>query len=282
MSITWKHGRIIADTRFNSVHGGLIADGCQIRLSVEFRVHPWHDLPLPVVRLAPAPVSLLGEQEILLGYAIPESTIPFSVTQNGSTSCVLHDLALSPGAMERIEASRTGGQSLILRLKLHGEVWIGHDAAPLHDAIECRISQSDWLTALEQCGHGQYLLFEVPVLASRDPRAPTSTKYLQQAKEQFAKGHFDDVVAVCRKALEAAIDATQTQDAQQAATKLFKSGKDKELGLEQRELVIRQAVMNLTHLAHHHEPGADVVRFDRSAAAMVLGMTSSIVARIRS
>lgn len=77
------------------------------------------------------------------------------------------------------------------------------------------------------------------------------------------------------------MDATQTQEAQAAAVKAFKTGKDRDLGFEQRELVIRQAVMNLTHLAHHHEPGAQVVRFDRSGAAMIMGMTASAISRVK-
>ena len=281
MSISWNHGRVIADTRFVSVTGAQAADGFRLRLSTEFRVHAWReDSTVPVVRLAPAPITLVGEQEVLLGYAMPESTIPFSVTQHGSTGCHLHDLTLSPRAMEKIEAFR-GGQGVVLRLKLQGDVWMGREAASLHDPVECRINQSDWLTALGQCGHGQYLLFEVPLLASKDPRAPSSARYLQQANDHFVKGHFDDTVAVCRKALESLVEATQSKDAQSAAVKIFKGGKGEDLDLDQREQLIRHMVMSYTHLAHHHEEGADVLRFDRSSAAMVLGLTASLIARIR-
>lgn len=281
MSISWSHGRVIADTRFVSVSGAQAADGFRFKLSVEFRTQAWRDEPpMPVVRLAPAPVTLLGEQEVLLGYAMPESTIPFSLTQYGSTGCHLHDLTLSPRAMEQIEGSRAG-QGVVLRLKLQGDVWMGREAASFHDPVECRINQSDWLTALAQCGHGQYLLFEVPLLASQDPRAPSSARYLQQAKDHFTKGHFDEAVGACRRALEGLLEATQSKEAQFAAVKAFKGGKSEELDIDQREKLIRQTVMNYTHLAHHHEEGADVVRFDRSSAAMVLGLTASLIARIR-
>jgi len=280
MSINWNHGRVIADTRFVSVSGARAADGFLLRLAIEFRAHAWREeSPGPVVRLAPAPVTLVGEQDVLLGYAMPEATIPFTVTQHGSTGCHLHDLALSPRAMEQIDASR-GGQGVTLRLKLQGDLWMGREAASLHDPVECRINQSDWLTALGQCGHGQYLLFEVPMLASMDPSKPSSARYLQQAKDHFAKGHFDEAVAACRKALEGLLEATKSKDAQFASVKAFKAGKSEELDIDQREQLIRQTVMNYTHLAHHHEEGADVVRFDRSSAAMVLGLTASLVARI--
>lgn len=281
MSISWNNGRVIADTRFVSVSGAQAADGFRLGLSVEFRAHAWReDPPVPVVRFAPAPVTLVGEQEVLLGYAMPESTIPFSLTQYGSTGCHLHDLTLSPRAMEQIEASRAG-QGVVLRLKLQGDVWMGREVASFHEPVECRINQSDWLMALGQCGHGQYLLFEVPLLASQDPRAPSSARYLQQAKDHFTKGHFDEAVGACRRALEGLLEATQSKDAQLAAVKAFKGGKSEELNIDQREQLIRQTVMNYTHLAHHHEEGADVVRFDRSSAAMVLGLTASLIARIR-
>lgn len=248
MSISWNHGRVIADTRFVSVTGAQSADGFRLRLSVEFRAHAWQEeSPAPVVSLAPAPVTLVSEEEVQLGYAMPESSIPFSVTQHGRTGCHLHDLTLSPRAMEQIEASRAG-QGVVLRLKLQGEVWMGREVASLHDPVACRINQSDWLTALGQCGHGQYLLFEVPLLASKDPRAPSSARYLQQAKDHFTKGHFDEAVAACRRALEGLLEATQSKDAQFAAVRAFKGGKSEELDIDQREQLIRQTVMNYTHL----------------------------------
>lgn len=281
MSISWSHGRVLADAHFVAAHGALAADGFQVKLSVEYRTQAWHDSTTPpVVRLAPAPVTLAGEHEIFLGYAMPESTIPFSLTQYGGSTHHMHALTLSVAAMERLEARRAG-QGIVLRLKLQGEVWTQHHAAPMQDVVECRISQSDWLEALTQSGYGHYLVFEVPLHATTDPSAPTAFKYMQHAKEHFAKGNFDDAVAVCRKALEAVMAATQTQDAQAAAVRTFKTGKDRDLGFEQRELLIRQAVMNLTHLAHHHDSGAEIVRFDRSGAAMVMGMTASVMARMK-
>jgi hypothetical protein len=282
MSISWNHGRVLADTRFVAVHGAPAADGFHIKISIEFRGLAWHDAsPAPIVRLAPAQVTLMGEHEIVLGYATPESTIPICLSQHGDTRNHLHELTLSAAAMERVEALRAG-QGIVLRLKIQGEIWKDSQAVCLQDLVECRINQSEWLVALDQCGYGKFLLFEVPVFSSRDPRAPTPARYLQQAKDHFVKGHFDEVVAVCRKALESAVEVTQTQEAQQRAVKAFKGGKDKELDFDQRELLIRQMVMNLTHLAHHHELGSDTVRFDRGAASMVLGITASIVSRITS
>lgn len=278
MSICWNGGRIIAETRFAGIQGEPSSDGYRFKLSVIFNSIGWsHGLPMPVVRLSFASATAVGANvEIHVGYAIPETTIPFGVYEHGRETGHLHLLTLTANAMEAVERLRAG-QGVVLKLKLQGEVWKGHDVIPLQEVVECRISQSDWLVALEQSGYGRALLFEVPLPASDDPLAPAPARYLQQAKMHFVRGHYDEAVGICRKALEAAKGSDEDQA---LAMKSFKGGKDKELSLSQRELVIRQAVMNYLHPAHHHDGNEDVLRYERSAAAMVLGLVASLLSRV--
>jgi hypothetical protein len=276
MSICWNGGIIIADTRFESIHGEPAADGYRFKLTVVFSSPGWrHDQLAPVVRLSLASVTAVGaNEEAYVGYAIPELTIPFKVYSNSADSRHLHTLILTASAMETIERIRAG-QGITLKLKLQGDVWKGHDASPLQETVECRISQSDWLRAIEQSGYGRALLFEVPLPVSDDARAPA--RYLQQAKMHFVRGHYEEAVGVCRKALEA---IKGPSDDQAAAMKLFKGGKDKDLRLDQRELIIRQAVMNYLHPAHHHDGNEDIIRYDRSSASMAMGLVASLLSRI--
>jgi uncharacterized protein YacL (UPF0231 family) len=276
MSICWN-SRIIADSRFAGVSGEPAADGYRLKLTIVFNIQGWtHDQPIPVVRLSPAPVTACGENvEIHVGYAVPESTIPFTVYLQGATNGHLHLITLTGKAMEEVERLRAG-QGIRLRLKLQGEVWKGYEVAPIHETVECRITQSDWLAALEQSNYGRTLLFEVPLPAVETANVLAPARYLQQAQKHFVRGHYDEAVGDCRKALEAIKSAA---DNQTAAMKAFKGGKEKELSLDQRELVIRQAVMNYLHPAHHHDDKEDIIRYDRSSAAMVLGLTASLIIR---
>lgn len=277
MSLSFS-SRAIADVRFSSVHGTKMAGGFGLRLSVVFNVQPWPgDGERPIVCLAPAFVSIVGAEALGVGYAIPEVTIPFRVSSYPSEMGLLFDLLLSHGAMEAVERSRAG-QGVVLSMRIHGTAWHEGKAEALQTVIDCRISQSDWLAALDQSGYGRALLFEVPLPASSAATAPSPAKYLQRAKAHLRKGHYDEVVATCRLALESLSDGSDATDAQARAMREFK-GNPKALSLEQRELVLRQVAMNYTHLAHHHESDMELGRYDRSTATMVLGVTAALASR---
>jgi len=277
MSISLNGGYVIADARFAGLCGEPAADGYRFKVTIVFATSGWKaDSLMPVVRLSPASVTVrAGEAETNVGYAYPESTIPFTVSSHGTSTGHLHIVTLTPVAMEVIDRLRSG-QGITLRLKLMGEVWHGNAATPIQETVECRVSQSDWLAALEQSGFGRTLLFEVPLPATEDSNAPAPARYLQQAQRLFVQGHYDEAVAICRKALEAAM---ATGNDQVDAMKSFRGGKDKDLNLGQRELVIRQSVMNYLHPAHHHGDDEEVLRYDRSSAAMALGLTASLLCR---
>jgi hypothetical protein len=275
MSLSFN-GRAIADVRFSSVHGIKMAGGFGIRLSVMFNVQPWAEGG-PTVCLAPAFVSIVGAEALGIGYAVPEVTIPFRVSSYPSEMGLLYDVVLSQGAMEAVERSR-GGQGLVLTMRIQGTAWHEGKAEALQRVIDCRISQSDWIAALDHSGYGRTLLFEVPLPASSLANAPSPAKYLQRAKAHLVKGHYDEVVATCRLALESLSDGSDAADAQAQAMREFK-GNPKALSLAQRELVLRQVAMNYTHLAHHHESDMELGRYDRSTATMVLGVTAALVSR---
>lgn len=277
MSLSFN-GRAIADVRFSSVHGAKMAGGFGISLSAVFNVQPWpEDGGRPIVCLTPAYISIVGAGTLGVGYAVPEVTIPFRVSSYPSEIGLLFNLLLSPGAMEDIERARVG-QDLVLSMRIHGTVWHEGKAEALQTVIDCRISQSDWLVALDQSGYGRTLLFEVPLPASSAATAPSPAKYLQRAKAHLFKGHYDEVVSTCRLALESLSTGSDAADAQAKAMREFK-GNPKALSLEQRELVLRQVAMNYTHLAHHHESDMELGRYDRSTATMVLGVTAALVSR---
>ncbi|MGH6647547.1 hypothetical protein [Aquabacterium sp.] len=279
MTICWNGGKIIADGRFSGISGEPVADGYRFKLSIAFNTVGWtHDATPPIVRLSLAFVSAkIENEELHLAHAFPELTIPFKVYAYGAESWMYYTLTLSGSAMEKIELLRTG-RGVTLRLRLQGEIWKEQDVTPLQETVDCRISQSDWIDALKQCGYGHALLFEVPLPASEDASALASARYLQQANEHLIRGHYDEAVAVCRKALEA-IQASGNDLV--GAMKAFKNGKDKELSLSHRELVIRQALMNYTHPAHHHDAKENIIRYDRSSAAMVMGLTASVLSRVQ-
>lgn len=280
MSICWNGSLIIADTRFVGASGIRVAGGFGIRLSVMYQVRPWsHGGALPQLRLSPAPVTLWGHEDVQLGYAIPEMTVPFPAGSSHD-NFHLHLLSLAPSQMEVIERVRAG-QDIQLLLKLQGEVWRGHEFTNIQETVSCPVSQSDWLKVLEQCEYGRSILFEVPLPASHAADAPAPAQYLQRAKTHFVKGHYDDAVAACRLALEAITTSPTDKGDTDVAVKAWKGGRASDLSIGQRELVLRQVLAQYTHLAHHHEPGENTSRYDQSMASMVLGMTASLLSRFR-
>lgn len=109
MSITWQ-SRIVAETRFQSVYGVQAAGTHLLRLSIGLTVANWpREEGVPTVLLTGMAVQIeQGSQALLLGYAVPETPVPFKVGAYSQTSSILYALLVSPAAMEAVERLRGG------------------------------------------------------------------------------------------------------------------------------------------------------------------------------
>lgn len=266
------NSRIIADARLAGIHGGRLAGGYALRISVEFDVLNWDEGDPPEVVMAPARVELQGQGGLFLGLAFPESIQPFTVSKNASKRGVLFDLMLSQQAMETVERHRSG-QGVSLNVKLHAEVRRAGETQVVHDDVRGDFNVAHWLAATEQADYGRSLLFEVPI-PSKCQALGLVLEMLEAARRLLAQGHYSEVVSRCRMVIE----GLTTQLGQDAAHKAALAVPDKRnRTLEQREYAMRQAAMDFASLAHHPTDVSLDAVFDRNAALMMLGTTAALV-----
>ena len=245
-----------------------------LHLSLKFTVQNWNNTAPPIVVFGPSNVSLSDPQGILLGMAIPETPQPFQITNYGQTPSALFAIQLSPSAMETIESIRNG-QGLTFTIMLRPEIRTESALVIGFEQVHCAVKVSDWLNVLKEANFGRSMLFEVPLIET-----PSSfvniNKHLEVARKHFALGHYNDVVATCRMALEALTQSLDQQGELKAALQLQKTEKQK-LSRSQRELVMRQALTDFSSLAHHATDVPPEELFDRNAAQMALASTAALI-----
>lgn len=278
MSITWGN-RIVADPTFQRLHGIEVAGAHALRFSITFVVANWPvEEKAPQIGLSAATVSVEASgRSLLMGYAVPETTIPFNVGRHGHSRGLIYEFIATPSCMEAIERLRDG-TGVSFRLKVNASLMVGDAAQAAHEEILCRVSQSDWLSVLETCGYRKVLLLEVPVPQADRDRDDVAAKHLVSAQSHLLQGHYAEAVASCRLALEAWTSQREEAGAIASARELQRAT-PKALSLQQRELLIRHAVSNFAHLAHHAEDVAAPERFDRGSARMMIGLTASLLGR---
>lgn len=275
MSLCWN-SRIIAEARLARVHGQRIAGGFGLRLGLDFSVTNWtEDSQFPLVLLLPSTALLGGSQPLVLGRAHPETPQPFTISQHSSgPRGALFDLALSPAAMDALERARNGA-GVSLTVKLQAEIRRGSEVLIAHDDVTATFTVSDWLVALEQCGYGRSMLFEVPLPESATGEEPW-TKLLGNARGQFLQGNYAQTVASCRMVLESLTKELKQEDKIKASKTQHKTDRTA-LSVDQRELVLRQAAIDYSSLAHHVDGGVPDELYGRRSAQMLLAMTAALV-----
>jgi hypothetical protein len=265
------NSRVIADTRLAGVSGARLAGGYLLKLSLEFAALGW-DLPdPPAVVFAPAQVALHGVHGLQLGLAFPEVVQPFRVTSYGGTTPAGFDLFMSQAALEAVEKLRDG-QGVTLGISLRGEIRQSGEAHRLYDDIQASLNVVQWHAALEQCGYGRSILFEVPIPSSPEA-AGAAVELLETARQLFHRGHYPEVVSKCRMVIE----GLTTELGQAAQLKAALDTKKQDRTRQQREFGMRQAAMDFASLAHHPTGTPQDELFDRNAAQMMLGTTAALV-----
>lgn len=275
MSINLNN-RIVAESRFQAVHGMQAAGAYCLQFSIGMHVQNWPESedPVPTVTFSDATVVLDGGPGLLLGYARPETTVPFRVYRYAHARGLLYSLLLSPQALEAIEVKRAGG-GVVLLLKLHAELTVGANVDAVVDEVRCDISQSDWLKVLDATGYGRALLFEVPVPSELGIEVDRLMASLAAAKRALVEGRYTESVAACRSALEALTQLLNQEDELRKMRDAAGQGK-RELTVLERELRLRSVALEYAHLAHHPSEMQPTCVYDRSSAQMMLGITASL------
>lgn len=270
------NSRVIAETRFQAAHGVRAAGAYCLQLSLALHVQNWAEQEgsAPTVTFGDAQVVLDGGPGLLLGYARPETTVPFRVFRHAHTTGVLYSLLLTPQTLEAIETKRTGG-GVVLLLKVQAEMTVGANVDAVVDEVRCIVAQSDWLRVLEATGYGRTLLFEVPVPAALGATAGGVLASLAAAKRALVEGRYAESVAACRSALEGLTQCLEQEDDLRRVRDVAGQGK-RELTVLERELRLRSVALEYAHLAHHQSAMQPGCEYDRASAQMMLGITASL------
>jgi HEPN domain-containing protein len=281
MSLNYS-SRIIADARITNVNGMRGLGVSTLRLNVEFRKTPWKDNePQIGANVLWGTLSLRSDAGIAseLGRAQPELPIFLAPTLDGGIAHQTFYIALSDAQLLAIEEARKGG-SVDLKLNL---VAMGYHPQygqqAITDDIPYRANLSDWARILKELGHGDVIVLGVH-LPIGEEAAPlrSAIEFLHQANRHLSNGEYDAVVARCRLAIESAQKILGDEAATRDAMSLYQKHRVS-MSTLQREQMIREAVRNYTHLAHHVDNEGGVEQYGRSDATFLLTMAAAVITR---
>lgn len=179
--------------------------------------------------------------------------------------------------MEALEGQRDGS-GIKFRLKIQAQLTVDGELSAAQEEVICGVSQSDWVTVLEHCGYRKTLLLEIPM--PEGERDTAAQRHLDMARSHLLRGHYEEAVAACRKALEGWTTQRGEVEALKKARDTQRSN-PRALTLYNRELLLRQAASNFSDLSHHADEVANAEHFDRSDATMMIAITASILSRAK-
>jgi hypothetical protein len=167
---------------------------------------------------------------------------------------------------------------------LYGEV-TGHEQDVLtkirNSPTTIRITQSDWLNALEKMGYGNTLLFEIPIPNTTSDVPLQILQYLQKARNHYLTGNYQETIGDCRTALDKLAEFLDDEPLlSRAKNKFLEDGKSRQaMSKDERVLMIRDVLRHYTHLSHHPEEDDKGIKvpISRNEAGMILGQTASLV-----
>ncbi|KUY77645.1 hypothetical protein WI25_06035 [Burkholderia cepacia] len=149
----------------------------------------------------------------------------------------------------------------------------------LSDEIAIRINLSDWARILNELGYSDVIVLGVHLPTLKEStHVRSAIELLHSANRHLTNGEYDAVVARCRQAIES-VQAILGED---SATKMAMSLYPKQkavMSTFQRELMIREAVRNYAHPAHHVDENGAIEIYGRSDATFLLTMAAAVVTK---
>ena len=272
MSITAGAGNVVVEFQPKSVHGTSAVGAFMLRFSIGYSMPAW---PGKKFRFSNIQARVLvGKDMRLLGRAFAEAATVLASSGYHQNAAFLMDLMLTPRQMEEIEKLRLGGD-LNFTLDIFGEVYDGDGHSNSNDRVHLTVNQKSWIDVLKELGFASSVLMEIPYKTS-DLSKPV-WKALEKAKEHLYYGHYDDVVASCRKALEGIRpDGNEIAKVRNsaAANRVAMSKQD-------RHVYVLDALEHYTHPAHHLGSEEETESYSREDAIFIYGATLSAVSTSR-
>lgn len=241
------------------------------------------------VRLAGGPV--IGEGRLFHGL---HNMVDPALVWSGNKESSLGEITipLPPVVIEAIGAHRDGGDLLlriesrvllskvaegpaglksVLMAPTEGRFSSGIAGGP----IEYRIPQSEWAMVLKQLEWSEVELVELPAdLLRSEPRLARARERLLDAQNSLARGDWENVLANCRKAWEAAARGLTGEEDLQSALPRLKAHLGDGLKADRLNALVTDFGRFL-HLGRHEQ--ADAVSIDRADAILAVRVTTSLL-----
>lgn len=285
MTIVYN-SRIVADIEMRSVSGQLGIGFHRLFFRVDINTFAWQD-EVAVFREICGQVRLRTQEakELLLGTAYPEKSLLVRTRSTAIRSQADFYIDLGAAQIEIIENLRKGGD-LWFALTISGVVDVDghHDPHEVTNRlhVDLHVNQKTWIDVLKQMEYGQFMLFEIPVPSSEaSEELGEALTYLEKAREHFWRGHYDEAVANCRKALEELTNGLGDKiELDKSKNSYFENRELREgMPIESRFLFLREVTRHITHPAAHAGQSTNGAAFDRKDATFVLSTTAIILSR---
>lgn len=280
MSFNHENGYEAVKFEAGPVSGMPAVSGYLLRFTVEYSAPPWNpkwgDIA-PTFRNVVGKVEV-GGKRIRLGTATPEMPLVVCPHEYPQNSAILFELLLSTPQVEGLERLRAGGP-LDFALQLSGERSVGYTHTREDTVVHFLVEQSKWIEVLRQMGYGVFLLCEIPIELGKDGKFREAWTALARARKLAYSGDFNNVVAACRIALEAAFKTAGLTERVRSAAK---KRSDDPMAMTKRErlLDLVGVVRHACQLSVHVDDAIQVVEYSRDEALLIYGATAASISDI--
>ncbi len=275
-----ENGYEAVNFRCEGVSGLLAIGGHFLRFSVHYTAQPWNPdwSERPSIFRGVRAAIEVADNGGRLATVGPERPIVIEHHKYPQSSTSLFELLLTAWQIERLEEIRRGGKLEFL-LRFAAER-IGQNGRAVVDAdIRVPVAESDWLTVLAQMQFGDYLLCEIPIEYGDNETLREAWVALDKARDLLYQGHYKNVVAECRTAIEATIEAFKLQQRLSDAVKEKKNA-HRDMLKDGRILNLYDAVRHVCQLAVHIDAANQYVDFSRREAVLIYSATAACTATL--
>lgn len=213
-----------------------------------------------------------GNQQLMIGTATPDGGQTVQFPHHPSDFMMVFLLPVSAAQIEDIERRRNGGD-FKLGLWFFGEVEQDGALRTFAGKDEITVRQQEWVEALGHMEYQKTFLFELPIPADS---ADTVRTLIGKAQYHLHRGHYDECVGECRKLLEAYKLNKNEEALLKKARANYKGTQEQResMDISERMAVLRDALANATHIAHHHNPDCG---YSRDQAKTIFGTTIALL-----
>jgi hypothetical protein len=267
MGINSGTGKEIINFTDRGIYGMPALAGHLLRFNADITMPAW-DPPANVHFNNVIAKVFIGQK--FLGFAEPESSATFQPYQHAYKGSIYFEILLSPRVIEAIEKIRVGS-GLDIRLEISGEARDPLNIMRGAQELIYRVNQTGWIEALKQMEYGSTFLFEFPIDIEPDDTLQKSMPYISRAKHHLLYGHYNEVIAECRQALEFLLPSK----ADLAKVRVLARTEHTEMNKSDRLAYFLDALNTFTQLSHHPDNSGNRASFTREEAVLVLGTTVS-------